>query len=305
MTYALIIHGGAGAQPGTDYSQQISHMDSLIRKGQALLENGTSALCVVEAMVSDMELSGHYVAGKGSAPNIDGVIELDASIMDGATRRAGAVAAMPAVEHPVQAARKVMEDGKHVMLAGESARQFATAQGLTAIDDPNSYYTEHERHGSSQCDTYHGTVGAVALDMHGNLAAATSTGGIFGKSAGRIGDTPLIGAGTWADDQVAISCTGLGEAFIRTCAAHDVAAQIRYGGEPLANAGWNTLDQVALCGGDGGLIAIDKEANIIMPFNSDGMKRAAVSHEMPPIVKVFETEIRSKNAYSATGEREI
>lgn len=292
MTYALIIHGGAGAQPGTDYSIQKDHMETLILKGQSLLEGGANALDVVEAMVCDLERSGHYVAGKGSAPNMNGAIELDASIMDGTTRRAGSVAAIPAIEHPVSAARKVMDDGKHVMMAGVSALNFAVREGLKAIDNPEAYYTEHERHGSGNVDLNHGTVGAVALDLSGNLAAATSTGGIFGKSAGRIGDTPIIGAGTWADGHVAVSSTGLGEAFIRTCAAHDVAARMKYGSETLSDAAWNVLDQVALCEGDGGLIAIDKKGNIVMPFNSDGMKRAAVSSTMTATVRVFETEPR-------------
>lgn len=296
MTYALIIHGGAGAMPGTDYSIQIEHMGELIRKGQAMLEGGKSALDVVEAMVSDLEASGHYVAGKGSAPNIDGVIELDASIMDGRGRRAGAVATIPAIEHPIQAARKVMEDGKHVMLAGVSARHFAMSEGLSAIDDPDTYYTEHERHGSGHASADHGTVGAVALDLDGGLAAATSTGGIFGKSAGRVGDTPLIGAGTWADGTVAVSSTGLGETFIRTCAAHDVAARMQYGKASLGQAVWDVLDQVALCDGDGGLIAIDKNGHIAMPYNSDGMKRAVVSSTMAPTVLVFEKETRPSEA---------
>lgn len=292
MTYALIIHGGAGAQPGTDYSQQKAHMRGLIVRGQKMLEGRTGALSVVEAMVADLEASGHYVAGKGSAPNMDGVIELDASIMDGRTQNAGAVAAIPAIISPVKAARAVMDDGKHVMLAGESARNFAIKGGLKAVDNPDAYYTEHARHGSGDVDANHGTVGAVALDIHGNLAAATSTGGIFGKSAGRIGDTPIIGAGTWADGHVAVSSTGLGEAFIRTCAAHDVAARVEYGGTSLKDATWQVLDAVAACGGDGGLIAIDKQGNIAMPFNSDGMKRAAVSSRMKPTVLVFEKEKR-------------
>lgn len=292
MTYALIIHGGAGAQPGTDYSLQKEHMQTLILEGQSMLESGRSALDVVEAMVCELERSGHYVAGKGSAPNMNGVIELDASIMDGTTRRAGSVAAIPAIEHPVSAARKVMEDGKHVMMAGVSALNFALRAGVKPIDDPDAYYTEHERHGSGNTDLNHGTVGAVALDTSGNLAAATSTGGIFGKSAGRIGDTPIIGAGTWADGHVAVSSTGLGEAFIRTCAAHDVAARLQYGSQSLSDAVWQVLDQVAQCDGDGGVIAIDKDGNIAMPFNSDGMKRAAVSSSMPATVRVFETEPR-------------
>ncbi len=292
MQYALIIHGGAGAQPGMDYTQQTAHMDALIREGQRQLIAGTDALSVVEAMVADLEQSGLYVAGKGSAPNMEGIIELDASIMDGREQRAGAVAAISNIVSPIKAARCVMEDGKHVMMAGMSARKFALSKGLPGIDDPDTYYTEHEKHGSGNVDANHGTVGAVALDIHGHFAAGTSTGGIFGKSAGRIGDTPIIGAGTWADKHVAISCTGLGEAFIRTCAAHDVAARMRYGERSLRRSAWEVLDAVAEHNGDGGLIAVDHEGAIVMPFNSDGMKRAAVSHTMPPTVCVFEKEPR-------------
>ena len=139
-------------------------------------------------------------------------------------------------------------------------------------------------------DKKFGTVGAVALDIHGSLAAGTSTGGTFNKLIGRIGDTPIIGSGTWADDTVAVSCTGLGEAFIRTAAAYDVSARMRYAGTPLYQAGRQVLNEVRKCGGDGGLIAIDAQGNIAMPYNSDGMKRAAVSNSMAPIVRVFEPE---------------
>ena len=149
MQYALIIHGGAGAQPGMDYTEQTAHMNALIREGQRQLIAGRDAISVVESMVADLEKSGLYVAGKGSAPNMDGVIELDASIMDGREQRAGAVAAISDVEHPIKAARHVMEDGKHVMMTGASARRFALSKGLRGIDNPDAYYTEHEKHGSA------------------------------------------------------------------------------------------------------------------------------------------------------------
>lgn len=292
MIYALVIHGGAGAQPGTDYTAQKTHMGRLIKQGQDMLLAGRNAVDVVEAMVAEMESSGLYVAGKGSAPNTDGIIELDASIMDGKDRRAGSVAAISNIKYPIKAARKVMDDGKHVMLAGVGARDFAQAQGMALIDDPIGYYSEHEKHGSTEYETGHGTVGAVALDTHGHLAAATSTGGTFGKSAGRIGDTPIIGSGTWADGRVAVSCTGIGEAFMRTCAAHDVAARMQYGGQSLEGASWAVLDEVSKCGGDGGLIAVDNKGTIVMPYNSDGMKRAAVSSTLDAAVLVFEREVR-------------
>lgn len=290
MTYALVIHGGAGAQPGTDYTMQKRHMRELATLGDERLKAGDSALDVVTQMVEQLEISGLYVAGKGSAPNTDGDFELDASIMDGATRRAGAVSAIQNMRSPIKAARLVLDDGKHVMMTGQGARDFALANGLDGIDDPNSYYSEHEGHGSGAENKDHGTVGAVALDLNGNLAAGTSTGGIFNKRPGRVGDTPLIGIGTWADDQIAISCTGHGEPFIRTCAAHDIAAQIRYGDMEMNKAARSTLDKVKSFGGDGGVIAIDRTGRIIMPYNSEGMKRAAISPTMTLAVRVFEPE---------------
>lgn len=290
MTYAVVVHGGAGARLGTDYTDQKHHMAELIATGQDMLADGGSAVDVVTALVRAMENSGLYVAGKGSAPNRAGVVELDASIMDGRTRAAGAVAAVSNIEHPIEAARRVMEDGRHVMLCGDGARSFALANGVKAIADPAAYYTEHVGHGSGEATASHGTVGAVALDLSGGLAAATSTGGTFNKYPGRIGDTAMIGAGTWADEQVAVSCTGIGEAFIRSAAAYDVAARVRYGQVPLDVSARAVLDEVRRCDGDGGLIAVDNAGRIAMPFNSQGMKRAAASSAMAPVVRVFETE---------------
>lgn len=289
MKYALAIHGGAGAQPGKDYTEQKAHMQTLILAGQKMLIEGASAVDVVASMVEDMEKSGLYVAGKGSAPNSSGGFELDASIMQGPSRRAGAVAAIEGIESPIQAAKTVMDDGRHVMLAGEGAKLAAKEKGLKTVEDPLSYYSEHETHGSAEAAN-HGTVGAVALDTNGNLAAGTSTGGTFNKLTGRVGDTPLIGSGTWADETVAVSCTGLGEAFIRTAAAYDVSARMRYKNATVKEAVQGVLDEVALYEGDGGIIAIDAKGNLSIPFNSDGMKRAAVSDSMEPIVRVFEPE---------------
>ena len=289
MAYALVIHGGAGARPGSDYTKQKQHMQQLIKTGQDMLVGGKSALDVVVWVVEALEESGLYVAGKGSAPHSLGGFELDASIMSGLNRSAGAVAAIEGIKSPIQAAKAVLDDGRHVMIAGTGARLFAQAAGITEIDKPNEYYSEHVSHGSAE-SLDHGTVGAVALDIQGSLAAGTSTGGTFNKLIGRIGDTPIIGSGTWADDTVAVSCTGLGEAFIRTTAAYDVSARMRYAGTPLYQAGRQVLNEVRKCGGDGGLIAIDAQGNIAMPYNSDGMKRAAVSNSMAPIVRVFEPE---------------
>jgi len=289
MTYALVLHGGAGARPGTDYSKQIDHMGRLIADGQKMLAEGVDAVSVVAETVAELEASGLYVAGKGSAPNTEGAFELDASIMDGSDQRAGAVAAIEGIVHPIYAARAVMEDGRHVMLTSAGARDFAAAQGLGKVVVPKVYYSEHESHGSADAGN-HGTVGAVALDLGGRLAAATSTGGTFNKMPGRVGDTPLIGSGTWADGIVAVSGTGVGEAFIRTAAAHDVAARMRYAGQSVAQACDEVLAEIRKCDGDGGLIAIDAKGRIAMPYNSDGMKRAAVSSDMDPTVRVFEPE---------------
>ena len=289
MTYALVLHGGAGARPGTDYTKQKAHLEGLITAGQAKLVDGQSALDVVTWAIEELESSGLYVAGKGSAPHSLGGFELDASLMHGPNRRAGAVVAIEGIQSPIRAAQVVLNDGRHVMLAGAGAQHAAKAAGLAEIHDPQEYYSEHVSHGSAD-SANHGTVGAVALDIHGELAAGTSTGGTFNKLVGRVGDTPIIGAGTWADYTVAVSCTGLGEAFIRTATAYDVSARMRYAGTPLKQATLQVLDEVAKFDGDGGLIAIDAQGNISMPYNSDGMKRAAVSDTMPPVVRVFEPE---------------
>jgi len=176
------------------------------------------------------------------------------------------------------------------MLAGEGATIFAIEQGLETVADPAAYYTDYLKHHASADSGTHGTVGAVALDTSGRLAAATSTGGTFVKLPGRVGDTPLIGSGTWADGDVAVSATGLGEYFIRTGATHDVAARVRYGKARLDEAANAVLGEVARLGGDGGLIAVDRFGNMAMPYNSEGMKRAAVSSTCGPIVRVFEAE---------------
>ena len=289
MTYALVLHGGAGARPGTDYTVQKHHLSDLIVEGQKRLIDGHSALDVVTWAVEALELSGLYVAGKGAAPNSLGGFELDASIMHGSRRRAGAVAAIEGIESPIRAARKVMEDGRHVMLAGKGAQLAAKAAGLAVVGDPDTYYSEHVSHGSAEA-LDHGTVGAVALDRYGELAAGTSTGGTFNKLAGRVGDTPIIGSGTWADETVAVSGTGLGEAFMRANAAYDVSARMRYNNAGLTQACRQVLDEVKRFDGDGGLIAVDAMGNIAMPFNSDGMKRAAVSSTLQAVVRVFEPE---------------
>ena len=274
VPWSLVIHGGAGVQAGRSYLRAEACMSELVGRGADDLAAGAAALDVVQAMVEALEASGLFVAGRGSAPNALGDVELDASIMDGSDGRAGAVSAIRGFASPVAVARRIMDASPHVMLTGTGAELFAREQGCEPVIDLATWLTRPDGFDPADLDEGHGTVGAVALDQMGRLAAATSTGGIYGKRPGRVGDTPLIGAGTWADDRVAVSCTGLGEAFIRAAAAHDLSARMRYGGARLDEAAAQVLESVARLGGDGGLIAVDREGNIVRPFDTDGMKCA-------------------------------
>jgi isoaspartyl peptidase/L-asparaginase-like protein (Ntn-hydrolase superfamily) len=286
--YAFALHGGAGAVAGRNYDSVEEHLLKLTKECEALLANGGSALDVVETAVTELERSGMYVAGRGSAPNTAGYVELDASIMYGPSREAGAVAALPGFESPIQIARGVMENTPHVLLAGLGAQAFARNGGYAEVSDPDNYYvipvgvTEDDISNSSA----HGTVGAVALDSSGALAAATSTGGTFGKLEGRIGDTPLIGPGTWADDDIAISCTGTGEHIIRAGGAVSIACAFRSGVQ-LDEAINNMLDEVQRLGGDAGVIAVTRQSDVATLYNSDGMKRASVSTKQALQVATF------------------
>ena len=273
---------------GRDYAVVEQHLGELASDGESRLRAGDSALDVVEFAVAEMEVSGLYVAGKGSAPNTAGYVELDASIMDGPTREAGAVANLVGAVSPVRVARGVMEKTPHVMLAGQGALAFAKDHSFELVDNPGDYYVlpvgvyEDEIH-----EQKHGTVGAVALDTSGRLAAATSTGGTFGKLEGRIGDSPLIGPGTWADDDVAISFTGTGEHIIRAGGA--IAIALRHSaGAPLATAIRSVLDEIERLGGDAGVIVVTRDGQIAMDYNSDGMKRASVSSSTTVVVATFD-----------------
>ena len=272
--WAFALHGGAGAVAGRDYRETEAHLAELAPACRDRLADGASALDVVEFAVAELESCGLYVAGRGSAPNSAGHVELDASIMDGASREAGAVAVLQDFVNPVRVARGVMEQTPHVMLAGNGAVEFARKHGFEEVLDPAAYYRLPI--GVTRADVNdiaHGTVGAVALDSSGGLAAATSTGGTFGKLHGRIGDTPLIGPGTWADDQVAVSCTGIGEHIIRAGGAASIAFRYK-SGIPLDDAVQEMLDEVKRLGGDAGVIAVTRTGQIAMPYNSEGMKRA-------------------------------
>ena len=278
---ALAIHGGAGtmarrkmtAALAARYEQALGRA---LGAGHAVLAKEGSALDAVCAAVVAMEDNALFNAGRGACYNTDERHELDAAVMDGATRRAGAVGAVSGIRNPVLAARAVMEKSRHVLLVGRGAERFARVHGVRMA--PASYFATRSRLAAlrRRLERHHGTVGAVALDGDGHLAAATSTGGYTGKLPGRVGDSPLIGAGTYADDVCAVSCTGLGEAFIRAVAAHDTSARMRYRREKLSSASAAALAHIAALGGDGGLIAVDRRGNIVMPFNSEGMYRGAI-----------------------------
>lgn len=286
--YAFALHGGAGAVAGRNYDVVEQHLQTLGHACEVLLVDGKSALDVVEYAVMELEKSGLYVAGRGSAPNTAGYVELDASIMFGPTREAGAVAAICNVESPIHVARGVMEKTPHVLLAGKGANAFARDHRYAEVSDPEAFFvvpvgvTRDEMLDSNA----HGTVGAVALDTSGALAAATSTGGTFGKLEGRVGDTPLIGPGTWADDHIAISCTGIGEHIIRAGGAVSIACAYKSGID-LDKAVTDMLDEVARLGGDAGVIAVNRDLGIATLYNSDGMKRAWASSQNSLTVKTF------------------
>jgi beta-aspartyl-peptidase (threonine type) len=288
----LLVHGGAGAPSRTELTAEReaalrATLEQALRAGHAVLKRGGSALDAVTAPVVILEDSPLFNAGRGAALNAAGQAELDASIMDGATHAAGAVAGIHRARNPVRLARAVMERSPHVMLVGDGAEQFGASVGIEMVDP--SWFVTPERQRElerakakarrSTADARHhvGTVGAVALDANGHLAAATSTGGISNKLYGRVGDSPVIGAGTWADARCAVSATGWGEYFIRLAVAHDVCARLAYGGESVGAAADASLAAVAKLGGDGGLIALDARGNAAMPFNTDGMYRGSIT----------------------------
>ena len=285
MSTVIAIHGGAGVmrrdKPGPQHTAVLKQALEAARAQKTAIDAVTAAVVILE----DSPL---FNAGRGSCFNADGGIEMDASVMDGRELRAGAVAAVRTIRNPVLAARLVMEKTRHVLLAGDGAEKFARRHGLQ-LEAPEYFHTALRRSAlQRKLQNHHGTVGAVALDDNGNLAAATSTGGYTGKLPGRIGDSPLIGAGTYADNRAcAVSGTGLGEAFIRAAVAYDTAARMRYRGESLAAAARAALRNVARLGGDGGLIAVDRRGNVAMPFNSEGMYRGAIDRRGKTTIAIF------------------
>lgn len=264
---ALICHGGAGAVARQRHQACLEGAARAAAVGRELLESGASALDVVEAVVRELEVNPQFNAGHGSVLDERGEVLVDASIMSGPDQRAGAVALLRGIANPVSVARRVMEEGRHVFLAGPGAEEFAREAGFEFCD-PKSLITPHER---ERWETMHGTVGAVALDREGRLAAATSTGGVVGKHRGRVGDSPLIGCGNWADSEVAISCTGQGEAFLRTALAKHAAMDYRIDSNITRTAEAAIQHMGSVTGGEGGLIMVDRKGRIARARNSKQM----------------------------------
>jgi L-asparaginase / beta-aspartyl-peptidase len=288
MTWKLVIHGGCGAmRPDTVSAEQEEQaragLNAALDAGEVILSAGGSALDAVAAAARALEEDPSFNAGRGSVLAASGAVELDAAIMDGHDRRAGAVAGMQTTRAPILAARAAMEHSPHVLLTYEGADEFARSHDLEQVD--NAWFVTPERKaqldkimaagGAFDAGIKYGTVGAVACDVNDHVAAATSTGGLTAKRWGRIGDSPLIGAGTYADDRAAaVSATGLGEAFIRAVAAHELCARIRMSGDEIQNALDAVLADVRRLGGTGGLIAVGPRGAAAWGFTTPGMYRA-------------------------------
>ena len=309
--YAIAIHGGAGTilKSTMTPEKEKAYLDGLknaIEAGETILKNGGSSLDAVEKAVRSLEDNPLFNAGKGAVFSNSGKNEMDASIMNGEDLTAGAVAGISNVKNPISLAKGIMQKSEHVFLAGNGAIEFAHLIGTEFEED--AYFFEQMRFDQLQqakqsdgvfldhtTDKFEngekkfGTVGAVALDIHGNLAAGTSTGGMTNKKFGRVGDSPIIGAGTYANNETcAISCTGHGEFFIRSVVAHDISCLIEYKGLSLKEAcDFVVMDKLVKIGGEGGLIAIDKNGNIELPFNSEGMYRAKKSEDGALFIKIY------------------
>ena len=317
--FAIAIHGGAGTIEKARFTpeQEQLYRDKLseaVETGYKVLELGGESLDAVTAAIEVLEQSPYFNAGRGAVYTYEGSHELDASIMDGRNRQAGAVAGVKHIESPINLARLVMENSVHVMLSGQGAEEFAKEQGVTLIEN-NLFDTPHRyealikakqkldkakatskayqaAHKALPNNYKMGTVGAVALDKNGNLAAGTSTGGMTAKRYGRVGDAPVIGAGTFAENEsCAVSATGHGEYFIRYNVASDICARVKYQGKTIADAGNDVINGVLKpIGGTGGVIIIDTKGNISLPFNTSGMYRASKSNTQATYVGIFNDE---------------
>lgn len=298
----LAVHGGAGvltAKNVTAAKEARYHevLRQALQAGWKAIKNGRASLDAVEAAVKVLEDSPLFNAGKGSVLTIDGRIELDAAIMDGATCDAGAISSVTSVKNPVVAARAVMEQTDHVLFTGKGAERFARNAGLKIVTQ-DYFMTPHRQQewkkerteAEASVTRKFGTVGAIARDQHNNLAAATSTGGTLNKAFGRVGDSPIIGAGCYADNETcAVSCTGHGEYFIRYVAAYDVAARMKYAGQALHAAADSVINKtMRAVGGEGGLIALDARGNCALPFNTQGMFRGCINAEGEMFTAIYE-----------------
>jgi len=272
------VHGGAGDTTPAERARRAPVLRKLLQEAHIMLKRGDSALDVVTFAVKAMEDSGAFNAGKGGIANKAGIVELDASIMEGSERRAGAVGAVHTLKNPVLGARAVMEKSKHVFIVGSGADAFAKTQGLELVGQ-NYFENYQERHPKNKAKP-HGTVGAVAQDQCGHLAAATSTGGWEAKTPGRIGDSPVIGAGTFAaDESCAVSATGHGEFFIRYNVAHDIAARVEYLHESVDTSSRFVIEKLRGVGGEGGVIVVGRDGKFALPYNSASMTRGYVTSD--------------------------
>ncbi len=294
--YGLVVHGGAGriTRENVDAEKEQlyrSKLEQVIRHGNEILSDGGTSLDAVEAVIVMLEDSPLFNAGKGAVFTAEGKNELDASIMDGRTRNSGAVAGITRVRNPISLARIVMEESPHVMMATAGAEAFAEKHDVTM--EPDEYFRTEQRWQDLQTKLKEvdklGTVGCVALDTFGNLSAGTSTGGMTFKQFGRVGDSPIIGAGTYADNSTcAVSCTGHGEFFIRFVVAYDISALMKYRQLPLDEAASTVINKTLVeAGGRGGAIAIDRQGNISMPFNTEGMYRGFMRSGEEPTIEMF------------------
>jgi beta-aspartyl-peptidase (threonine type) len=315
----LVIHGGAGVEPGdlTGEEEQAARaaLEAALRAGHARLKAGASSVDAVAATITVLEDAPQFNAGRGAVFTHDGRNELDTSIMDGATGKAGAAAGLHRVKNPITLARAIMDRSRHVMMVGDGAEMFAREQGI-ALVDPSWFRTEKrwqqlqkalsEEKNAQAGNTplvlpgkaYFGTVGALALDAQGRLAAGTSTGGMTNKRYGRVGDAPIIGAGTWADPRCAVSGTGWGEFYIRAAAAHEICARVRLSGQGISRAADGVINgDIPKAGGDGGAIALDAQGVAAFPFNTGGMYRGWIGADGVPHVAIYKTDALPLPAY--------